>query len=126
MSDFRFMLDSNICIYLLKFHSKALSDRVADQDEGSLCISSIVLAELAISYGRGVFDTPELRQFVDQIPVVAFDDRAAMLYGTLPFRRARFDRLIAAHALALDVGIVTNNEADFVDVPGLKVENWTI
>jgi len=118
------MLDSNICIYLLKFQSKALSDRIADQDEGSLCISSVVLAELAVGYGRRVFDAPELRQFVDQIPVVAFDDRAAMIYGTLPFKRARFDRLIAAHALSLGVGVVTNNEADFADVPGLAVENW--
>ena len=44
----------------------------------------------------------------------------------MPFKRARFDRLVAAHALSLDLGIVTNNIVDFADVPGLRVENWTL
>ena len=44
----------------------------------------------------------------------------------LPFKRARFDRLLAAHALSLGVTIITNNEADFADVPELAVENWTL
>ena len=44
----------------------------------------------------------------------------------LPFKRARFDRLLAAHALSLGVTIITNNESDFADVPGLTVENWTL
>jgi tRNA(fMet)-specific endonuclease VapC len=43
----------------------------------------------------------------------------------LPFRRASYDRLIAAHALSLDLTLITNNEGDFADVPGLRVENWT-
>ncbi|PMZ78725.1 VapC toxin family PIN domain ribonuclease, partial [Pseudomonas sp. FW306-2-11AD] len=51
---------------------------------------------------------------------------AAREYARLPFKRARFDRLLAAHALSLGATIVTNNEADFADVPGLRVENWSV
>ena len=50
----------------------------------------------------------------------------ARAYATLRFRRASYDRLIAAHALSLGLTVVTDNEADFADVPGLKVENWTV
>ena len=53
-----------------------------------------------------------------------FDDLAVRAYATISFKRASYDRLIAAHALSLGVAIVTNNEYDFADVPGLKVENW--
>ena len=60
----------------------------------------------------------------EQVPVQPFDQKAALQYAGLPFRRRSFDRLIAAHALSLDAILVTNNEADFADVPGLKIENW--
>lgn len=65
-----------------------------------------------------------LSAFVELVPILPFDDRAAVAYASLPFRRARFDRLIAAHALSLGLTLVTNNEADFADIPGLRVENW--
>ena len=54
------------------------------------------------------------------------DEAAAREYAKLPFKRARFDRLLAAHALSIGATVVTNNEADFADVPGLKIENWTV
>lgn len=62
----------------------------------------------------------------EEIPVLPFDEQAAHKYAIIPFKRASYDRLIAAHALALGVTLVTDNEADFADVPGLSVENWTI
>jgi tRNA(fMet)-specific endonuclease VapC len=65
-------------------------------------------------------------RFVAVIPILSFDDAAAREYARLPFKRARFDRLLAAHALSLGATIVTNNEADFADVPGLRVENWSV
>jgi tRNA(fMet)-specific endonuclease VapC len=48
-----------------------------------------------------------------------------LAYAQLPFKRASFDRLIAAHAVSQDLIVVTGNAKDFADVPGLKVENWT-
>ena len=57
--------------------------------------------------------------------MLPFDETAARAYSALPFKRARFDRLLAAPALSIGATGVTNNEADFADVPGLKIENWT-
>ena len=62
----------------------------------------------------------------DIIEPLSFDRHAAQCFGALPYRRGKSDRLIAAHALSLGLTLVTNNERDFADVPGLKVENWTI
>jgi tRNA(fMet)-specific endonuclease VapC len=58
--------------------------------------------------------------------VLPFDEAAARAYARLPFKRGRFDRLLAAHALSLDLTVITNNERDFSDIAGLRVENWTI
>lgn len=60
----------------------------------------------------------------DLVPPLPFDRAAADVYAGLPFRRARYDRLIAAHALSLGLTLVTNNERDFQDIPGLRIENW--
>jgi tRNA(fMet)-specific endonuclease VapC len=63
---------------------------------------------------------------VEEVPVLDFDYKAALAYAQLPFKRASFDRLIAAHAVSQDLIVVTGNAKDFADVPGLKVENWTV
>lgn len=126
MSEFRFLLDSNICIYMLTAASSKLLDRVSEQEAGTLCCSAINLAEIAVGYGASARDAADLGVFLKNIPAVPFDEAAARIYGTLPYKRAVFDRLIAAHALSLGLTLVTNNEADFADVPGLKVENWTL
>lgn len=122
----RFLLDSDICIYLLKNLSPELAARVRLQEEDTLFLSSISLAEV----GLGVRSRPEqngaFARFVEEVSVLPFDTAAARAYATIPFRRARFDRLIAAHALALDLTLVTNNEADFADIANLRLENWTL
>jgi tRNA(fMet)-specific endonuclease VapC len=66
---------------------------------------------------------------VEDIQVVPFDASAATAYGairaaTRERKKAQLDKLIAAHAVALDVSLVTNNERDFVAYPGLRIENW--
>jgi len=126
MADVAFLLDTNICIYALKGFSEPLREHMARQASGALAVSTISLAEISVGFGRAAFDAPDLAAFLRVVPPVPFDDVAARIYGMLPFRRSRFDRLIAAHALALDLTIVTNNEADFAGVPGLRIENWTL
>lgn len=127
MSDPAFLLDSNICIYLLEGLSNAARKRVERCSPGELATSAIAFAEVM----RGVPpDDPEalgktLALFA-VAPVLPFDTAAARAYARVPFRRGTFDRLIAAHALALGLTLVTNNERDFTDVPGLRVENWTL
>lgn len=119
-----YLLDSDICIYLLRGSSQQLVTKVAAQPAGTLLMSSISLAEIALGYGERAFNAPELASFRSEIRVVDFDEKAAMIYAVLPFRRSSFDRLIAAHALSLGCTLVTNNEADFEAVPGLRFENW--
>ena len=92
-----------------------------------MAISAISYAEVAYGTYIGKPPSPEvLEAFVAAIPLLPFDEPAAREYARLPFKRARFDRLLAAHALSIGATIITNNEIDFADVPGLAVENWTI
>jgi len=89
--------------------------------------SSIAYAEVAYGSVRGrppAFE--ELQAFIEEVPILDFDYKAACAYATLPFKRASYDRLIAAHALSHELTVITDNVQHFADVPGLKVENWTV
>jgi tRNA(fMet)-specific endonuclease VapC len=89
-------------------------------------LSAIVLAELALGSMNGKAPLmAALERLLVQMPLMPFDENAARAYGRLPFRRGRFDRLLAAQALSLDLVIITRNLADFADIAGLKVEDWT-
>ena len=123
----RYLIDANSAVYAMDVGHERLTDRIAQLSPGEMAISVISYAEIA--YGTHVGKPPEpeiLQAFIDAIPLLPFDEAAAREYAKLPFKRARFDRLLAAHALSLDVTVVTNNEADFAGVPGLKLENWTV
>lgn len=122
MADGCFLLDTNICIYLIENLSPALNARIREQEIGTMFISAVTLGEIA----QGKVNAAVLAAFAREVPVREFDEVAARIYGKFPFRRAGFDRLIAAHALALGFTLVTNNENDFADIPGLNVENWTL
>lgn len=123
MAEPRFLLDSNIAIYLLKGTAPAAADRLAALALGEVVTSSICRAEMLI----GLRDDERriLDLLLQQVDVLPFDAEAAQRYAELPFKRRGFDRLIAAHALKLDLTVVTANIADFADVPGLRVEDWT-
>nr|WP_221227518.1 type II toxin-antitoxin system VapC family toxin [Stakelama sediminis] len=118
------MLDTNICIYILADAESPATRRLEECVPGTAVISSIACAELY----RGLRKDDEaamLEAFFAIVPVLDFGRAEALAYRRIPFQRGRFDRLIAAHALALGLTLVTNNERDFDDVPRLKVENWT-
>ena len=122
----KYLLDTNTCIYLFVDAYPRLAERVSDMPEGSLAISAVTYGELAVGTFRGKPPAPDLlARFVAQVPVVPFDEAAASCFARLPFRRGSFDRLIAGHALALGIGLVSRNIADFADIPGLMVEDWT-
>jgi len=123
----KYLLDSNIIIRMTMASGDILRARVAECDDGDLVTSAIVLAEVVSGSGQGkppVLD--QFRAFLAEVPVLDFDLKAALAYASLPFRRASYDRLIAAHALSQGLIIVTDNVTHFADVPGLQVENWTI
>ena len=121
-----YFLDTNSCIFLLARAKPALAARVEDCAPGTVAISAVVCAELAMGFGQGDRRAQTMfNRFLASFPTLPFDEAAARAYARVPFRRGKLDRLIAAHALALDIVLITNNERDFSDVPGLRVENWT-
>ena len=129
----RFLLDTNICIYLMKEESPAVARRFAALRVGDVGMSVITLAELR----HGVEAHPARRKqnekalgaLLADIPAVSFDAGAAAAYGVLRAAskdrtRDALDRLIAAHAISAGLTLVTNNFADFEGYPGLRLENW--
>lgn len=124
-SEPRYLLDTNICIYILDAARPSLRVKLEQQPLGSLATSTIVLAE--ILRGTDLADRlamSRLNALLTVVPALPFDAAAAEAYARLPFRRGRFDRLIAAHALSLGLTVITANPVDFADVPGLMVEDW--
>lgn len=121
----RYLLDANCAIYAMIDASNKVSQRLADLSPGEIAISAISFSEVALGTQNQRPPPPEvLDAFVAAVPILPFDEAAARAYARLPFKRARFDRLLAAHALSIGAIIVTNNVADFSDVPGLRIENW--
>lgn len=124
----RFLIDSDLAIYSMGGEADSiLNQRLAACSPGDVSISAVSFAEVALGTWNGKTPKQEvLDAFVRAVPIVDFDEAAAREYARLPFKRARFDRLLAAHALSIGAIVVTNNEADFADVPGLKTENWVV
>jgi tRNA(fMet)-specific endonuclease VapC len=123
----KFMLDANAAIYLMNGLNTHLTARVSSCDTGSIVMSVIAFAEVAM--GAEKSKPPPmglLNAFLSEVPLLPFDEAAARAYAKLPFKRARFGRLLAAHALSLDLTVITADESGFADIPGLKVENWTL
>lgn len=129
----RFMLDTNICIYLIKGRPPGVLAKLRSLAEGQVIMSVVTYAELRagleIQSQQRDHDERILGLLTQRIPVVPFDEQAAVSFGELRAavrdrRRDALDRLIAAHARSLGVVLVTNNEDDFRDYPGLRVENW--
>lgn len=121
----KYLLDSNILIALGLDANAAILARLADCDADDLVTSAIAFAEVVHGSEKG--KPPPLDQLAiltQDIPVLPFDEAAARSYALMPFRRASYDRLIAAHAMSLGLIVVTNNARDFADIPGLKIENW--
>jgi len=127
------MLDTNICIYLMKNHPPEVAARFSACYTGEVVMSAVTYAELefgvACSGERGPQNRTALDDLVSDIPVAPFDATAGRAYGPMRLatrdrRRDALDKLIAAHAVALDVVLVTNNTGDFAGYPGLRLENW--
>ncbi len=132
----KYMLDTNICMYIIKQKPQNIIERFRQAQVSKIGISSITLSEL--EYGVMKSAKPEqnklaLAQFVAPIEISAYDDVAAQHYGKIRARLERqgtpigsFDMLIAAHALSINSVLITNNESEFKRVSNLKIENWSI
>jgi len=129
----RYLLDTNICIYLMKHQPPQVAERFSSCMVGEVLISAITAAELEYGVVASGEDADRNRaalvRFMSEVPLAPFDGAAARVYGPVRLvsrerRRDALDKLIAAHALALDITLVTNNPRDFIPYAGLRIENW--
>lgn len=132
--DFRYLLDTNICIYIRKQKPERVSERFHKLSSGEAAISVITYGELlygANKSGQHARSLATIQEFARIVPPLPLPENAAEVYG---FIRAELegrdemvgpnDLWIAAHALAAELTLVTNNEKEFRRVRGLKIQNW--
>jgi len=129
----KYLLDTNICIYLMKNQPFSVASKFASLSVGDVGISAITLAELEQGIGKdaeiAISRRNQLSALLKLIPSIPFDDAAAKSYGIIrnqgaQLGRNRFDTLIAAQALAGKLILVTNNSIDFAGIKDLVIENW--
>lgn len=129
-----YMLDTNICIYAMKNKPEKVLQRLRAELDNGVCISSITLAEL--EYGMKHSLNPAkneqaLLRFLTPLSILPFGPAAASEYGEIrAYLRSQgtpigpMDMLIAGHARAEKMILVTNNVREFERVLGLELENW--
>ena len=129
-----YMLDTNICIYIIKQKPKEVIDHFKKMKENDICISSITYSELL--YGAEKSSNVKknllaLTMFLSNIEILPYDENASSEYGLIRAELEKdgkligpLDMLIAAHAKSLNIKLVTNNVKEFERVKGLKLENW--
>jgi tRNA(fMet)-specific endonuclease VapC len=130
----KYLLDTNVCIDFLNRSHPSVIERVTSAYPEDLCLSSVVVAELRYGADRSrkrAENHERLDILIAEIPCVDFDLSAAWIYGrirsTLEAKGSPigpYDMMIAAHALSLELTLVTDNVREFQRVAGLKVENW--
>ena len=130
----RYMLDTNICIYIIKNKPKKVIMELKRHKPSEICVSAITYAELTYGVEKSMAvekNRLALALLFSNIEVLDFDTKAAIHYGKIrtylekqgtPIRP--LDMMIAAHAMSLGYTVVTNNIKEFERVPDLKLENW--
>jgi len=128
-------LDTNICSYILRRHPASMIERFATLDRQQLWLSAIVAAELR--FGAAKLASPKFSAAVEAwlagFDVRPWPEEAAHHYAQLRVALERagtpvggMDMMIAAHAMAEDSVVITNNAREFHRVPGLAVEEWSL
>jgi len=130
------MLDTNICIYLIKNRPIELKKKFDEYEVGEICISSIVVSELYFGVEKSQMvekNRRALALFLASLNIVNYDEKCSIEYGKIRAELERkgqvigsLDMLIAAHAKSMGVTLVTNNTKEFDRVSGLVVVNWVV
>ncbi len=130
----KYMLDTNTCINVIKYHPSEAQKKLAAVAVGEVGISSIVLAELwygVAHSAKRAHNEQALAEFLDYVSISDWPQEAAPEYGSIRSQLRKkgtpigaIDLLIAAHALTLGATLITDNVTEFRRVSSLKVENW--
>ncbi|HLQ51295.1 MAG TPA: type II toxin-antitoxin system VapC family toxin [Terriglobales bacterium] len=131
----RYMLDTNICIYIAKHQPPEVRARFEHLKPGQIIMSAITYGELYYGANKSNQQTKslaQLQELIQDVPIAELDSLAAQAYGEIRATLEKQGRVIGnndlwigAHALSLDLTLATNNEREFKRIPGLSVENWT-
>jgi tRNA(fMet)-specific endonuclease VapC len=129
-----YLLNTNICIYIIKRKPQAVIERLSQVSLNQLFISAVTVAELEYGLRKSSFpdkNQSALNEFLAPFSLLPFDRKATLEYGIIRYELEKkgtqigsLDTLIAAHAKSLDLILVTNNEREFSRVSGLRIENW--
>ena len=130
----RYMLDTNICIYLIKHKPEKAFLELQKHDPSEICISSVTYAELIHGVEKSAAvekNRLALSVLLANIEILDFDVKAANSYGRIRADLEKngttigpLDMMIAGHAQSLGYTVVTNNVKEFARVKDLKLENW--
>lgn len=130
----KYLLDSNVCIYLMRGKHRGVAERVRAHSEDGLAVYSITLAELRFGAEKSsdpLHHHALIGQILSPLTILPFDFRAADKYGEVRAdleRRGQpigpLDMLLAAHALSEGLIFVTHNTSEFQRVKGLQLEDW--
>lgn len=128
-----YLLDTNICIYIINSKPSRVLEKFRQQEPGTIALSTVSAAELAYGVIKSGSERNQraLQMFFAPLEILSFDERAVWQYGVVRASLEQsgqpigaLDTMIAAHALSIDATLVTNNEREFRRVRGLKIENW--
>ena len=132
----KYMLDTNICINLIKQKPPRVLKHFQAHAVGTIGISSVTLAELryGVAKSRQIEKNHEaLDEFILPLEIADFDEKAAESYGNVRASLEKegkpigsMDMLIGAHALSLDITLVTNNTREFKQIRNLKITDWSV
>src|SRR5262245_4863773 len=130
----KYMLDTNMCIYVIKKQPENVLKKLTKLEVGDVCISSITLAELMYGVQKSHHQQKNknaLDEFISPLEIMAFDEEAAAHYGHIRAHLEKkgavigsLDMLIAAHAKCLNSILVTHNTKEFSRISNLKIEDW--
>ncbi len=130
----KYMLDTNICIGIIRQKPTRLLEKVVQFVPGEIGVSTITVSELAYGAQKNNFPAKNLaalEQFLLPLEIADYDHAAAIAYGKIRANLERagqpigaMDMLIGAHALSLNVVLVTNNTREFQRISNLKLEDW--
>ncbi len=132
----KYLIDTNICIYLMNHHPPEVLERFRKIGVGEIALSSITVSELhsgAQKSGKIKQNIKRIEEFIYPFDVLAYDEVASKEYGKIRVHLEKkgqvigpLDMLIAAHALSRDLILITNNTKEFKRVKFLQVENWVV
>ena len=132
----KYLLDTNMCIFIIRKKPAMVLQRLSAEPLGAVGVSTITVAELSYGVQKSQAILPnqqELEHFLLPLVLVDFDLHAAATYGVVRADLERkgtpigaMDMLIGAHALTMDVTLVTNNTKELQRIPQLRLEDWSI